>query len=183
VVHLHQARQNDWSLIGGNHHGQASVSLRQQAGHMSAIANFCHSSKSACQAGPSTCVPILIGGLDASEWHGEAERMFAVELYAGIRRAGHADSPGRRRRPCCTARPADIRSIHSVEIYRQLLRLRGAVAAGWRSPELQRLTGHGAEAPVASAELGARRALKHPQELSVDAGARSRGLILELGSG
>jgi hypothetical protein len=32
-------------------------------------------------------VPVLLGRLDALEWHGGARRMFTVELYARIRRA------------------------------------------------------------------------------------------------
>ena len=32
-------------------------------------------------------VPVLLGRLDAFDWHGGAGRMFTVELYAGIRRA------------------------------------------------------------------------------------------------
>jgi hypothetical protein len=56
VVHVHQARQSDWSPIGGNHHGQASESLHKKAGHMSAIASVYHPSKSACQAGPSSSI-------------------------------------------------------------------------------------------------------------------------------
>ena len=32
-------------------------------------------------------MPVLLDRLYAFRWHGEAERMFTVELYAGIRRA------------------------------------------------------------------------------------------------
>src|ERR1019366_1522047 len=40
--------------------------------------------------------PVLLGRLDAFEWHGEAGRMFTVELYAGIRRAVMVDGLSRR---------------------------------------------------------------------------------------
>ena len=46
--------------------------------------------------GQRKSVPVLLGRLDVFEWHGEAERMFTVELYAGIRRAVMVDGLSRR---------------------------------------------------------------------------------------
>ena len=50
--------------------------------------------------------------LDAFGWHGGAERMFTVELYAGIRRAVRVDGLSRRKAASFDAglrQPDDVR--------------------------------------------------------------------------